>query len=161
LEYFAGRSDEARKDVELFLSDRAEWERQGREQREQLLSLSFEEFADQWSAGKSRGDQAALHDEFGRWLHRAVHAGLAPGDEGWAGDDIAVFRSPWGFDPASIAIPVRVWHGLDDHFAPVEHGRWLANNIPGAHAELREQDGHLKVAAEGIGEIHEWLARYI
>jgi len=156
---FALMSDGARKDYELFLADRAEWEREGREQREQLLAWNFEEFAEHWSMGKSPGDQKALHGEFGAWLYRAVRTGLAPGDEGWLEDDIAVFRSSWGFDPASISIPVKVWHGLDDQFVSIEHGRWLAGNIPGAEAELREHDGHLAVAAHSIGEVHEWLAQ--
>jgi hypothetical protein len=38
---------------------------------------------------------------------------------------------------------------------------WLADNIPGAQAELRERDGHLTVAAQRIGEVHEWLAQYL
>jgi pimeloyl-ACP methyl ester carboxylesterase len=160
-DHFASRSDETRRDYELFLSDRAAWEREGHEQREQLLALSFEQFAEEWSAGKSPGDRTALHGEFGTWLHRAVRAGLAPGDEGWSEDDIAIFRSAWGFDPASIAIPVKVWHGLDDHFAPSENGHWLAENIPGVETDLREGDGHLNVAANRIGEVHEWLARYL
>jgi pimeloyl-ACP methyl ester carboxylesterase len=135
--------------------------REGREQREQLLAWSLADFAEQWSAGKSPGDSAALHGEFGAWLHRAAQAALAPGDEGWADDDIAIFRSPWGIDPASISIPVKVWHGLDDQFVHIEHGRWLADNIPGAQGELRDGDGHLRVAAEGIGEVHEWLAQHL
>jgi pimeloyl-ACP methyl ester carboxylesterase len=159
-EYFANRSAEDRADYELFLSDRAAWDRDNREQREQVMALSFEEFAAQWSADKSPGDTAALHGEFGRWLHRAVQAGLVSGDEGWSGDDIAIFRSPWGFDPASISIPVKVWHGVDDQFVPVEEGRWLAENIHGAQAELREGDGHLGVAAHRIGDVHHWLTQY-
>jgi pimeloyl-ACP methyl ester carboxylesterase len=161
LEYFASRSDEARRDVELFLSDRAAWEREGREQREQLLALSFEEFADQWSEGKSPGDSKELHSEFGAWLHRAVHAGLASGDDGWSEDDIAIFRSAWGFDPASISVPIKIWHGTDDHFAPIEHGHWLAENIPNAETKLRNGDGHLNVAANRIAEVHEWLTQYL
>jgi pimeloyl-ACP methyl ester carboxylesterase len=160
-DYLALLSDDQRRDRELFLSDRAEWEREGREQREQALAWSLEEFAEQWSAGKSPGDRAELQGEFGAWLHRAVRAGLAPGDEGWTEDDIAIFRSPWGFDPASISIPVKVWHGLDDRFVPIEHGRWLAEHIPGARAELRDGDGHLNVAANRIGEVHEWLAQHL
>jgi pimeloyl-ACP methyl ester carboxylesterase len=160
-DYLASRSDEARADYELFMSDRPAWEQEGREQREQLLALSLEEFAEQWSEGKSPGDRAELHSEFGAWLYRAVRAALAPGEEGWTEDDIAMFRSPWGFDPVSISIPVKIWHGLDDHFAEIEHGRWLAANIPGAQAELREGDGHLNVAANCIAEVHEWLAQHL
>jgi pimeloyl-ACP methyl ester carboxylesterase len=160
-EYMASRSDEARRDYDLFLSDRDAWERENLEQREQLLAVSFDDFAEDWSAGKSEGDRTELHGEFGVWLYRAVRAGLAPGDEGWTSDDIAIFRSPWGCDPASISIPVKVWHGQDDQFVPIEHGRWLAEKIPGASAELRDGDGHLNVAANRIGEVHEWLSQYL
>jgi pimeloyl-ACP methyl ester carboxylesterase len=159
LDYLALMTDDARRDRELFLSDRAEWEREGREQREQVLAWSFEEFAEQWSTGKSPGDRAMLHGEFGAWLHRAVGAALAPGDDGWTDDDIAIFRSSWAFDPASVSIPVKVWHGLDDQFVPIDHGRWLAVNIPGAEAELRDHDGHFAVAAQRIGDVHDWLAK--
>jgi pimeloyl-ACP methyl ester carboxylesterase len=161
LDFFAGRSEEAREDYELFLSDRVEWERQGEQQRDELLAMSAGELAEQWSAGKSAADGAALDGEFGVWLHRAAQAAVASGVDGWLDDDIALFHSPWGFDPASIAIPVKVWHGLEDHFVPFAHGRWLAQAIPGAQAELCDHDGHLTVVARRIGEVHEWLAPYV
>jgi pimeloyl-ACP methyl ester carboxylesterase len=160
LDYFAGMPDDARQDFELFLSDRAEWERQGNGQRDELLALGADELGRQWSAGKSPGDGVALGGEFGVWLHRAVQAGLAPGVDGWIGDDVA-FHLPWGFDPVSIPIPVKVWHGLEDRFVPFGHGRWLADVIPGAQSELREDDGHLTVVAQRIGDVHGWLAQYV
>jgi pimeloyl-ACP methyl ester carboxylesterase len=160
LDFLAGRSQEDREDHELFLSDRAEWERHGKQQREELLAMSAGELVEQWSAGKSAADGAALNGELGVWLHRAAQAALASGVDGWIGDDIALFHSPWGFDPASISIPVKVWHGLEDRFVPFAHGRWLAEVIPGAQAELRDHDGHFTVV-ERIGEVHEWLARYL
>jgi pimeloyl-ACP methyl ester carboxylesterase len=48
---------------------------------------------------------------------------------------------PWGFDPASISVPIKVWHGLDDQFMPIEHGRWLAENIRGAQADYARTTG--------------------
>jgi pimeloyl-ACP methyl ester carboxylesterase len=160
LDFLAGRSEEDREDHELFLSDRGEWERHGEQQREELLAMSAGELVEQWSAGKSAADGAALNGELGVWLHRAAQAALASGVDGWIGDDIALFHSPWGFDPASISIPVKVWHGLEDRFVPFAHGRWLAEVIPGAQAELRDHDGHFTVV-ERIGEVHEWLAQYL
>jgi pimeloyl-ACP methyl ester carboxylesterase len=53
LDFLAGRSDEDREDHELFLSDRAAWERHGEQQRKDLLAMSAGELAEQWSAGKS------------------------------------------------------------------------------------------------------------
>jgi pimeloyl-ACP methyl ester carboxylesterase len=161
LDWFAGRSDEAREEYELFLSDRAEWERQGEQQRDELLAMSARELAEQWSAGKSAADGAVLKGEIGVWLHRAAQAAVASSVDGWTDDDIAVYHSPWGFDPASISIPVKVWHGLEDRFVPFAHGRWLAEAIPGAQAELRDHDGHFTVVARRIGEVHEWLAQYL
>jgi pimeloyl-ACP methyl ester carboxylesterase len=95
LDYFAGMADDAREDAELFLSDRAEWVRRGEGQRKELLALTADELAEQWSAGVSSADGAALHGEFGVWLHRAVQAGLAPGVDGWMDDDVA-FNSTGG-----------------------------------------------------------------
>jgi pimeloyl-ACP methyl ester carboxylesterase len=159
-DFVANMSEGFRQDHELFLSDRAEWEREGEAQRDALLRWSLEEFVEDWSTGKSAGDQAVLRREFGAWLHRAAQAAVAPGAEGWTDDDIAILRSPWGFDVRSLAVPVKIWHGVDDQFASVEHGRWLARNIPGAEAELRDGDGHLNVAAYRIGEVHGWLAEH-
>jgi pimeloyl-ACP methyl ester carboxylesterase len=160
LEYFAGMSDDSREDVELFLSDRAAWERKSEGQRDEALALSADELQAAWSEGVSAGDAAALRGDFGVWVHRAVHAGLAPGVAGWTDDDIA-FHSPWGFDPAAIAVPVKVWHGVDDRFVPIGHGRWLAETIPGTRSELRDGDGHLSVMAQRIGDVHAWLAGYL
>jgi len=160
-DYFEGMSDEAVEDIALFLSDRAEWERRGAAQRDALLALDADELAEQWSAGASPADAAVLRSEFGVWLHRSVQAALAPGVAGWMGDDVAVFHTPWGFEPASISTAVKVWHSLDDRFVPFGHGRWLADAIPGAQAELRDNAGHLTVVAQRIGEVHEWLAQYM
>ena len=161
LDFLAGWSDEDREEYELFLSDRAEWKRRGEQEREELLAMSAGELAEQWSAGMSEADGALLHGEFGVWLHGAAQAALASSIDGWADDDIALFHSSWGFDPASISIPVKVWHGLEDRFVPFEHGRWLAEAIPGAQAEFRDHDGHLAVVAGRIGEVHEWLGQYV
>jgi len=158
LDYFAGARAEFREDVELFLSDRPAWERTGETQRDEAFAQTVDEFREAWSAGASPVDRAALQGDFGTWVHRAVLAALEPGADGWLDDNIA-FLSPWGFEVTSISIPVKVWHGVDDRFVPVGHGRWLSQAIPGAEAELREGDGHLGVAAESIGEVHEWLAR--
>ena len=65
--------------------------------------------------------------------------------------------SPWGFDLASIRVPVLVWHGEQDLFVPFAHGVWLADHVPGAEARLEPDDGHLTIGERHIGEIHTWL----
>jgi len=87
-----------------------------------------------------------------------VHQGLEPGVEGWADDDVATFHAPWGFDPADIRVPTKIWHGTDDAFVPCGQGRWLAERIPHAEADIRAGDGHMRVMAERVGDVHRWLA---
>ncbi|HEX5251637.1 MAG TPA: alpha/beta hydrolase [Gaiellales bacterium] len=148
-----------RKDIELLRADRELWERRARSDRDEMLAMTAADLAEAWSEGISPGDGELLHGPFGAWLHRSIRVGIEPTADGWIDDSLA-FDSPWGIDPAAIAVPVKVWHGEDDRFVPVEHGRWLAARIPGAEADLRDGDGHLGVAALRIGDVHEWLARH-
>jgi pimeloyl-ACP methyl ester carboxylesterase len=148
-----------REDADLYRADRELWEQRSRSDRETILAMSAADLTAAWAEGVSPADQATLRTAFGIWLHRAAVAAVSPGADGWLADTIA-FYSSWGFDPATIAVPVKVWHGLDDRFVPVEHGRWLAATVPGAEAELRDGDGHLGVAAHRIGDVHAWLARH-
>lgn len=85
--------------------------------------------------------------------------GLAPGLDGWVDDDRA-FVTPWGFDPASIRVPVLLMHGEHDGFIPVAHGRWLAARIPGVEARISGQDAHLTLSLRRIPEVHEWLSNH-
>jgi pimeloyl-ACP methyl ester carboxylesterase len=40
---------------------------------------------------------------------------------------------------------------------PPDHGRWLAERIPGVEAHISEEDGHLTIFERRTPEIHEWL----
>ena len=77
------------------------------------------------------------------------------GDQGWWDDGAAKLTS-WGFDLGGIRVPVKVWHGRQDRFVPVQHGQWLAASVPGAEADISDRDGHLTMIGR-IGEIHDWL----
>ncbi|MEG3636359.1 alpha/beta fold hydrolase [Micromonospora palythoicola] len=78
------------------------------------------------------------------------------GADGWIDDALALSQD-WGFDPSSIDVPVRLWHGADDAFSPVSHARWLKSQIP--HAEFEEQPGVGHFAAMLIlPDILAWLA---
>jgi pimeloyl-ACP methyl ester carboxylesterase len=103
-------------------------------------------------------DAAALTGEFAEFLASSQRDGLAPGDQGWWDDSVSHLVD-WGFALSDIRVPVKVWHGHQDRFVPVQHGQWLAANIPGAEAEISENDGHLTMARR-IGEVHDWLLEH-
>jgi pimeloyl-ACP methyl ester carboxylesterase len=74
---------------------------------------------------------------------------------GWVDDDIC-FTKPWGFDPACIAVPVRVEYGRSDVLVPPQHGEWIARRVPRAEVVVREL-GHLGDPDADLVERHAWL----
>ncbi|WP_424535635.1 alpha/beta fold hydrolase [Sphaerisporangium viridialbum] len=75
--------------------------------------------------------------------------------DGWIDDGVA-FRAEWGFDPADISIPVRLWHGAEDVFSPVRHTEWLAGQMPTAEALIQPDVGHFS-AIYALPSILSWL----
>ena len=69
----------------------------------------------------------------GWWPTRGIRAmllqtyaeALRTSADGWI-DDALAFYSPWGFDPATVTVPVLLWHGAIDNLSPVSHAMWLA-----------------------------------
>ena len=102
-------------------------------------------------------DRAALTGEMADSIAADIRASLRNGIWGWHDDDLA-FARPWGFDLASIRVPVTVWQGEQDRMVPYDHGRWLAGRIPGVHARLLAEHGHLSLQAELIGMVFDDLA---
>lgn len=74
-------------------------------------------------------------------LERNFAEGLRSSADGWV-DDVMAFSTGWGFDLRRISTPVKLWHGADDIFAPVEHTRWLGRNIPDAEVEVERGAAH-------------------
>jgi pimeloyl-ACP methyl ester carboxylesterase len=75
--------------------------------------------------------------------------------EGWL-DDSGAFAGPWGFDVATIGVPVGIWQGREDTATPITHARWLAARIP--QAELHELEGGHYAPYLLLPEILSWLA---
>jgi pimeloyl-ACP methyl ester carboxylesterase len=81
---------------------------------------------------------------------------LRTSDHGWI-DDVLAFCSPWGFDPASVKVPVLLWHGASDVFSPASHARWLADKIPSAAVVVQAGAAHFG-ALDVLPDILRWLS---
>ncbi|MGP9022117.1 alpha/beta fold hydrolase [Streptomyces sp. BR1] len=74
-------------------------------------------------------------------LVRNFAEGLRTSTDGWV-DDVLALSSPWRFRPEDIRVPVLLWHGAQDVFAPALHTHWLAERIPGARFEVPPDAAH-------------------
>ena len=101
-------------------------------------------------------DRAALTGEFAASTAASLRASVSSGIWGWFDDDMA-FTSPWGFDLASIRVPISVWQGQQDRMVPFRHGEWLAAHIPNADARLYPDLGHLSLEVEAFPAILDQL----
>jgi pimeloyl-ACP methyl ester carboxylesterase len=81
---------------------------------------------------------------------------LRTSDYGWV-DDALAFCSPWGFDPATVMVPVLLWHGASDVFSPASHARWLADRIPSAAVVVQAGAAHFG-ALDVLPDILRWLS---
>jgi pimeloyl-ACP methyl ester carboxylesterase len=72
--------------------------------------------------------------------------------------DILLFTRHWGFDAADVQVPVRWWHGDNDHIIPHAHGVHMASRLPDARFETIHGESHLGglgVATEVLQELME------
>lgn len=93
-------------------------------------------------ADLTRADARIVEDvQVNNLLLRTYQDAVTDGPFGWI-DDLFALRHHWGFRPESIRVPVRLWHGADDQFAPPSHTKWLAAKIPGATLELQQGAAH-------------------
>lgn len=104
----------------------------------------------------SRADRALLerpgHPSF---LSDMLIDAVQQGHEGLA-TELKLLAAPWGFDPAAIKAPTRIWHGADDRIVPVSMASHLAAAIPGATLEIAPEGGHF-LAFEAWEEMLLWL----
>jgi pimeloyl-ACP methyl ester carboxylesterase len=131
-----------------------------RSQAEGMLSADAGDLRAALSTLLSEVDRAALTDELAAHLHENFRLSLEQGVEGWHDESVSAFE-PWGFDLGSIEVPVQVWHGEQDRFVPVGHGRWLAQRIPGVDARISASDGHISLIGSGVPKVQGWLAEML
>jgi pimeloyl-ACP methyl ester carboxylesterase len=100
----------------------------------------------EWPGGPDADREAFTRDpELAEALADSMHRSVARGVGGWLDDGVALAR-PWGFHVEDIDVPVTVRHGELDSFVQVEHGRWLAEHIPNARAQILSGHGHASIA---------------
>ena len=97
-------------------------------------------------------DRGSLTGEFAEFIAASVREALRESYWGWFDDDMAMIQ-PWGFELASIGVPVHVWQGRHDRMVPYAHGEWLAAHIPTAVPHLYDEHGHLSLAVASMGLI--------
>jgi pimeloyl-ACP methyl ester carboxylesterase len=159
LDYFAGMGQENVDDTRLFFTDAVAARAKMDKDRETLLATSPAAAVKPFGSLLTPTDAATLHGELGEFRAAARRDGLAPGSQGWWDDNCAL--RPWGFDLASITVPVLLLHGKQDMFVPFGHGEWLAAHIPGVETRLLDDDGHLTLLENRVPEVHAWLSAHL
>ena len=71
--------------------------------------------------------------------------------------DLRLASAPWGFDPATIRIPVTLFHGEEDAVVPAGMTRSLAAAIPGVQARFFPGEGHYALPVRHAREALEFL----
>jgi len=140
---------------QLFFTDPEASRLDLREGVEEILAATPEQFSADLESLLSPADAEVLTGDLLCWLTETHQVALSAGDQGWW-DDGAAKLTNWGFDLGDIRVPVKIWHGRQDRFVPVQHGQWLADRVPGAEADITDPDGHLTMIGR-VGKIHDWL----
>jgi pimeloyl-ACP methyl ester carboxylesterase len=58
-------------------------------------------------------------------------------------NDLILFTRDWGFSAADVQVPVRWWHGDEDHIVPFRHGEHLVSRLPDAMLKVIDGESHL------------------
>lgn len=105
--------------------------------------------------GGPKDKELIARPEIAEHLLGSFREGLRPGMRGPI-TDLALFSRPWGFNPAGIAAPARLWVGTDDKAVPLVAARALAERIKGCSCEELEGEGHFWIAAN-YARVLEWV----
>ncbi|MGO9197625.1 MAG: alpha/beta fold hydrolase [Acidimicrobiales bacterium] len=153
-------SADSQAQVELFFTDRVRARELFRAEAAEMFSrlASPEGWLDGW--GREADQDEAHSREMATYLAAVIADASAQGDLGWW-DDWAALLSPWGFDVASIAIPVQLWHGENDAAAPLAHGRWLAEHIPKVEANFVPGANHTDIETIALPGAYRWLSERV
>jgi pimeloyl-ACP methyl ester carboxylesterase len=126
----------------------------------ELATIRPEQLAEAFGDLVGEADRAALCGTFAEWCADLYHGAVSQGIDGWLDDDLAVVH-PWGFEAASITVPVTIWQGDQDRMVPCAHGPWLAEHIEAARLRLEPGHGHLSLIADRFDAILDDLCRHL
>ena len=104
-----------------------------------------------------KDDKDVIGDIGLRRIIAEVHAeALRDNVDGWV-DDILALSSPWDFKLSEITAPVKLWHGTNDIFSPVDHTYWLGKRIDKSIVEVEDGKAHFGTV-ESLPKVLAWVA---
>jgi pimeloyl-ACP methyl ester carboxylesterase len=157
VEWFAGMDPLNVREIEWALEGEEvlarELEREAAEMLEQV-ARDPSTFLSDWQLSQSDRDKLAEREGY-EVLRQTIEEAFRPGIWGYVDDTLCLIR-PWGFSVSEIRIPTRIVYGLTDVLVPRQHGEWLARNVPGSEAVVRDLGGHMSDRDQVIDD-YRWL----
>jgi pimeloyl-ACP methyl ester carboxylesterase len=157
LDYFEGMGELNAMELEIMAEGPERHIAWLREEADQMLSGSPDALREGLSTLLAPVDREALDLEVAHWLMEVFECAVAPGVEGWHDESMAELGD-WGFAVDDIRVPVAIWHGGEDRFVPIGHGRWLAEHVPGAEFHYESELGHISMIERRVPDAQAWLA---
>ena len=152
LDFFAGMSADNVEEFGAAIAGPAQLRTFLEAQAPSFGSVTAEQVASGLGDLASEEDRKALTGEFAEHVAQAFRRALSGGIWGWYDDDLELVQD-WGFDLASIRVPVTVWQGEHDRMVSIAHGRWLVGHVPGVRSRLLPDHGHLSLVAAWLDRI--------
>lgn len=152
IDWFEGMGPENVEEFNATLADPENSARSAERDWPKWRAVTADEIADTFGGLVDEVDRGALTGPFAEYVAANTREGLRESYWGWVDDDLA-FVKPWGFDLASLTVPVHIWQGGHDRMVPFGHGKWLAEHIPTARPHLLPEEGHLSLAVTQISRI--------
>jgi pimeloyl-ACP methyl ester carboxylesterase len=126
-------------------------------ERAEYMSTTLEALTDTLRPTIPGPNAAATAEDLAAYIYHRWRDGLAPGVDGYLDDTLAFVR-PWGVEVTDVKIPVLLVHGRKDTSVPVAHGEWLAARIPGVETRFLDDENHMSLLVNRMGEVHAWLS---
>ena len=152
IDWFEGMGPENVEEFNATLADPESSARSAERDWPKWRAVTGAEIAETFGGLIDHVDEGALTGDFAEYVAAATREGLRESYWGWVDDDLA-FVKPWGFDLASLQVPVHIWQGGHDKMVPYVHGEWLAAHLSSAVPHLLPEHGHLTLAVDSMPQI--------